>query len=62
MKSNSGNIVETKTGLVGRTYNHKQSVNGKIPVYLEQTKGKMDWGDTAMLCDPLTLKVKGFID
>jgi len=50
---NAGQIVETKTGLVGRTYNHETLINGKVRVYTE--KGKM-------LCDPTTLKLKGFID
>lgn len=50
---NAGQIVETKTGLIGRTYNHENPVNGKIRVYTD--KGKL-------LCDPNTLKLKGFID
>lgn len=50
---NAGQIVETKTGLVGRTYSHETLINGKVRVYTE--KGKM-------LCDPTTLKLKGFID
>lgn len=50
---NAGQIVETKTGLVGRTYNHEKLINGKVRVYTD--KGKM-------LCDPTTLKLKGFID
>lgn len=50
---NAGQIVETKTGLIGRTYNHKSYINGKVCVYTD--KGKL-------LCDPNTLKLKGFID
>lgn len=50
---NSGKLVETKTGLVGRTYNHENLINGKIRVYTD--KGKL-------LCNPTTLKLKGFID
>jgi hypothetical protein len=50
---NAGQLVETKTGLVGRTYNHEDLINGKIRVYTD--KGKL-------LCDPTTLKLKGFID
>jgi hypothetical protein len=50
---NAGQLVETKTGLVGRTYNHEKPINGKIRVYTN--KGKL-------LCNPTTLKLKGFID
>lgn len=50
---NAGQIVETKTGLVGRTYSNEDLINGKIRVYTD--KGKL-------LCDPTTLKLKGFID
>jgi len=50
---NKGYLVETKNGLIGRTYHSDPLINGKQPVYLE--KGKL-------LCDPGTLKLKGFID
>ena len=50
---NAGRLVETKTGLVGRTYNHEDLINGKIRVYTEESK---------LLCDPSTLKLKGYID
>ena len=50
---NAGRIVETKTGLIGRTYNHEEMVNRKVIVHTE--KGKL-------LCSPDTLKMKGFID
>ena len=49
----SGQIVETKTGITGRTYNHEILIDGKVRVYSE--KGKL-------LCNPTTLKVLGFID
>jgi len=49
----AGRLVETKTGLTGRTYNHEELINGKVRVYTG--KGKL-------LCDPNTLKLKGFID
>lgn len=49
---NAGYLVETKTGLTGRTY-HEPLVNGKVRVYT--SKGKL-------LCDPDSLKMKGFID
>lgn len=50
---NAGQIVETKTGLSGRTYNHEELINGKVRVYTD--KGKM-------LCDPATLRLKGFVN
>ncbi len=49
----SGQIVETKSGLVGRTFSHEELINGKIRVYT--SKGNI-------LCSPSTLKLKGFID
>jgi hypothetical protein len=52
-KKRAGQLVETKSGLVGRTYNHEALVNGKVKVYT--SKGNL-------LCDPSTLKLKGFID
>jgi len=50
---NAGMIVETKSGLVGRTKNVDSYVNGKVKVYTD--KGNL-------LCDPTTLKQIGFID
>ena len=50
---NSGDLVETKSGLIGRTYRHESLIDGKVRVYTE--KGKL-------LCDPTTLKLKGFVD
>ena len=50
---NAGQLVETKKGLTGITYNHEDLINGKIRVYTE--KGKL-------LCNPNTLILKGFID
>lgn len=50
---NSGQLVETKKGLSGRTYNHEELVNGKMIVHTENGK---------LLCDPKTLKLNGFID
>lgn len=51
---NAGTLVETKKGLVGRTYNNENLINGKIRVHC--TNG------SKLLCDPKTLKLKGFID
>lgn len=53
VNKNAGQLVETKKGLIGRTYSHEDLINGKIRVYTE--KGKF-------LCNPSTLKLKGFID
>jgi hypothetical protein len=50
---NAGRLVETKSGLIGKTYKNEKLINGKVRVHTE--KGKL-------LCDPNTLKVKGFID
>lgn len=50
---NAGRIVETKSGLVGRTYNIEEPINGKLIVHTE--KGKL-------LCSPETLTLKGFVD
>jgi hypothetical protein len=49
----SGIIVETKNGLIGRTYSDEEPINGKIRVYTNKHK---------ILCDPETLKIKGFLD
>lgn len=55
--SNSGYLVTTKTGLVGRTYHKDALINGKQPVYVEKD-GKL----LRMLCDPDSLILNGFID
>lgn len=51
--TNKGYLVETKSGILGRTYHSDPLVNGKQRVYT--LKGNM-------LCDPGKLKLKGFID
>ena len=51
---NAGTLVETKSGLIGRTYNNENLINGKVRVHC--TDG------SKLLCDPNTLTVKGFID
>ena len=50
---NSGYIVKTKGGLVGRTYHKDELINGKQIVHIEQGK---------ILCRPETLTFIGFID
>lgn len=75
---NSGYLVETKDGKHGRTYHSKGLINGKIPVYLatefrefpknpknpegDKFTVAVAWSDTAILCDPKTLKSVGMID
>jgi hypothetical protein len=49
----AGFLVETRTGLTGRVYNHEDPVNNKMVVHTEKVK---------LLCNPDTLKLKGFID
>lgn len=51
---NSGMIVETKSGKLGRTYNSRDLIDGKLQVICED--------GTKLLCRPETLKLKGFID
>ena len=51
---NAGALVETKTGLVGRTFNNEKSINGKVCVHCADGQ--------KLLCDPNTLTLKGFID
>lgn len=50
---NSGYVVKTKKGIVGRTFHKDELVNGKQIVYTD--KGKL-------LCDPAILEGIGFID
>jgi len=66
---NSGYLVETKNGKIGRTVHHKEFINNKIPVYLadeiKEYKGlkvPVSFSKTAILCDPSSLKHLGFID
>ena len=56
MKKNAGFLVETKTGLKGRTYHHEAPVNGKTIVHLEDEKSPN------MLCKFNTLKIIGYVD
>ncbi len=50
---NARQIVETKTGLIGIIYSNEALINGKVRVYTDECK---------LLCNPTTLKLKGFID
>lgn len=51
---NSGYLIETQSGLKGRTYSNENGVNNKIVVHLEN--------GTKMLCTPSKIKIIGFID
>jgi hypothetical protein len=68
---NPGNLVQTKSGKVGRTFNRDPEVDGKIPVYLAEDFTAKDIADgfepktfdgLKLLCVPSTLTVIGFID
>jgi hypothetical protein len=58
MSKDSGYLVETKTGKEGRTYHREGLVNKKMVVHIKTDDGK----DLKMLCDPQTIKIKGFVD
>ena len=52
---NAGYLVETKSGMQGRTYHKQGLINGKFPVYI--------YGEeTPILCERDSLKFIGFID
>ena len=57
---NPGLIVLTKSGKKGRTYHHKEDINGKTPVYLETLY--CSYEKSGILCDPNTLQIIGYID
>jgi len=50
----AGQLVETKSGKTGRTYNNENLINGKYQVHC--TDG------SKLLCSPENLTLKGFID
>jgi len=57
MGKNSGFLVKTKNGKIGRTYHRDSLVNKKTIVYIEEN-GRI----IKMLCDPHSLKIVGFLD
>lgn len=60
---NSGYIVRILAdNRKGRTYHSKEKVNGKIPVYLEETVGKFNFSQTGTLFTAEQMKVIGMID
>lgn len=58
---NSGQLVKTKDGKIGRTYHKDSYMEGKIKVYLEGEK-RFVFDGMKILCDPKSLKVIGMID
>jgi hypothetical protein len=67
---NSGKLVETKNGEKGRTFDSKGFINGKIPVYLATVTKTMkdgfeyisEFSESAILCEPSSLKLIGYVD
>jgi hypothetical protein len=57
MSRNSGYLVETKTGLKGRTLHRDNLVGKKQIVYIEK-EGR----EVKLLCDPKSLKIIGYVD
>lgn len=57
MSKESGYLVETKTGLKGRTFHREALVNKKQIVHIDK-----DGKDIKMLCDPKTIKIVGYVD
>ena len=57
MSKNSGYLVETKTGLKGRTYHREGLLNYKTVVHVSKNEKTVK-----MLCDPDSLKIIGYID
>jgi hypothetical protein len=57
MSKTSGYLVETKTGLTGKTYHNEGLVNKKMVVHIID-----DGKETKMLCNPKTVKIIGYID
>lgn len=57
-----GFLVITKDGKKGRTYHDKGHVGTQLPVYLEKEGYPGEYEEKAILCNPLTLDQKGFID
>ena len=62
MRKNSGLIVRTKSGEIGRTWNIRDYINGKIVVQLEKDTGSFIFDGEQVLCRPETLKIIGRID
>lgn len=67
---NSGKLIQNKDGKIGRTFNNKGLINNKVPVYFATTFKTMkdgyeypsEFSKDAILCDPQTLKIIGYVD
>ena len=62
---NAGTIVEHKKHGLGRTYNAKGVIEGKVPVYFAtviKDDIPVEYSKDAILCNPANLQVIGFID
>jgi hypothetical protein len=57
MSKNSGYLVETKLGKIGRTYHKEGLINKKMIVHIEENDK-----DIKILCDPKTIKITGYVD
>lgn len=57
MSKDSGYLVKTKSGNMGRTYHREDKVKGKMVVHVS-----INGNVTKMLCDPKTIEVTGFVD
>jgi len=59
---NSGKLVRhLKNDKRGRTYNNKEMINGKVPVYFETDK-RFVFKEKATLCNVENLEICGMID
>lgn len=58
MSKDAGYLVETKTGLIGRTFHRDGLINKKTVVYVEKPDGSI----SKILCTTKTLKIIGFVD
>lgn len=57
-----GRIVKTYDGKIGRTYSDKNTLNGKVIVYLEKTAGEHNYSDKGIVYRFEQLTIIGFID
>lgn len=57
MSKDSGYLVKTKSGKVGRTYHREGLINKKMVVHVEVNNKTVK-----MLCDPNTIEITGYID
>lgn len=59
---NPGLLVRTKNDVIGRTYKYKDFINDKLPVYPSKNKDHTEFSDKAILCEPETVDIIGYID